>query len=139
LLGATLNRPALPKAHERFRRPQASIVLGDKGRIFLSAAIAAQGIYVALILARPDSTHVDVREFSGCISCHGNGMSPSSLNNVPGIAGQNFEYLVQALNAYRNGERIGYSAKPMVDVAKELAPVEIPVVAAFFSNLRPVR
>jgi cytochrome c553 len=66
-------------------------------------------------------------------------MSPPSLNNVPGIAGQNFEYLVQALNAYRNGERIGYSAKPMVDVAKELAPAEISVDAAFFSNLRPVR
>jgi cytochrome c553 len=65
-------------------------------------------------------------------------MSPPLLNNVPGIAGQNYEYLVQALKAYRDGERMGPSAMPMVEVVKELAPAEIPILAAFFSSLRPV-
>ena len=67
-----------------------------------------------------------------CTGCHG---IPQYKNiyphySVPKIGGQNFEYLVQALTAYRNGAREhptmqaqaqGYSEQDIVDIATYLS------------------
>ena len=70
-----------------------------------------------------------------CTGCHGiagyNNAYPTY--HVPKIAGQNYEYLLAALNAYRNGERPhptmqaqaqGYSAEDLDDIATYLSSLK---------------
>jgi cytochrome c553 len=58
---------------------------------------------------------------------------------VPIIAGQQYQYLLRALTAYRNGERTGEQAAAMTQIAKGLAFGDLPVAAEFYANLRSVR
>lgn len=69
-----------------------------------------------------------------CTGCHG---IPGYKNvyptyNVPKIAGQNYEYLVTALKAYRSGERAHATMKLQ---ARALSDQEIEDVAAYFASL----
>ena len=69
-----------------------------------------------------------------CTGCHG---IPGYKNiyptyHVPKIGGQNYEYLVAALKAYRNGER----DHPTMEVqAASLTDQEIEDVSAYFASL----
>ena len=76
-----------------------------------------------------------------CTGCHG---IPQYKNiyphySVPKIGGQNFEYLVAALTAYRKGEREhptmqaqaqGYSEQDILDIATYLSSLGQPAEAA---------
>jgi cytochrome c553 len=69
-----------------------------------------------------------------CTGCHGipgyNNIYPTY--KVPKIGGQNYEYLVAALKAYRNGER----DHPTMEVhASSLSDQEIENVSAYFASL----
>ena len=69
-----------------------------------------------------------------CGGCHGvpgyNNIYPTY--KVPKIGGQNFEYLVLALNAYRNGERDHPTMKVQ---AQALTDKEIEDIATYLSSL----
>ena len=66
-----------------------------------------------------------------CASCHGqNGISP--IPNYPNLKGQNEQYLVKALRAYRDGRRSDPTMSPM---AKPLSDRDIDDLAAYFSSL----
>ena len=69
-----------------------------------------------------------------CSGCHGipgyNNVYPTY--KVPKVGGQNYAYLVSALNAYRNGER---KHPTMVAQASSLSDQEIEDVAAYFASL----
>jgi len=69
-----------------------------------------------------------------CSGCHGipgyNNVYPTY--KVPKVGGQNYAYLVSALNAYRNGER---KHRTMVAQASSLSDQEIEDVAAYFASL----
>lgn len=69
-----------------------------------------------------------------CTGCHG---IPGYKNvyptfHVPKIGGQNREYLVLALHAYRNGER---NHQTMKSQAQSLSDKDIEDVAAYFASL----
>lgn len=68
-----------------------------------------------------------------CTGCHGipgyNNVYPTY--KVPKVGGQNYEYLVAALKAYRNGER----DHPTMELhAKSLSDQEIENVSAYFAS-----
>lgn len=69
-----------------------------------------------------------------CTGCHGipgyNNVYPTY--KVPKIGGQNYEYLVIALEAYRDGER---DHATMELQARSLSDREIEDVAAYFATL----
>lgn len=69
-----------------------------------------------------------------CTGCHGipgyNNVYPTY--KVPKIGGQNYEYLVIALEAYRDGDRDHPTMKWQ---AKSLSDQEIEDVAAYFASL----
>ncbi|MFA9460148.1 c-type cytochrome [Thiohalorhabdus methylotrophus] len=68
-----------------------------------------------------------------CMGCHG---VPEYTNayptyNVPKVGGQQYQYLVSALKAYRSGKR----AHPtMQSQAKSLSDEDIRDIAAFFAQ-----
>ena len=69
-----------------------------------------------------------------CIGCHGipgyNNAYPTY--NVPKIGGQNYEYLVSALQAYRNGER----KHPTMQLqASSLSEQDINDISTYFASL----
>ena len=69
-----------------------------------------------------------------CAGCHGipgyNNVYPTYA--VPKVGGQNYEYLVAALKAYRNGER----DHPTMELqASSLTDQEIENIAAYFSSI----
>ena len=71
-----------------------------------------------------------------CAGCH----SPQGVGNepagYPALGGQNAEYLVKQLKAYRDGERnSGVNASIMMDVASKLTDAEIEAVSSYISGL----
>ena len=69
-----------------------------------------------------------------CTGCHGipgyNNVYPTY--KVPKIGGQNYEYLVVALKAYRNGER---DHSTMESQASSLSDGDMEDIAAYFASL----
>ncbi|RBP33235.1 cytochrome c553 [Marinobacter pelagius] len=71
-----------------------------------------------------------------CAGCH----NPQGKGNEPGgypaLGGQNAEYVIKQLNAYRDGSRnTGANAAIMMDVAAKLTDAEIQAVANYVSGL----
>ena len=97
-------------------------------RFALATVFAAACLPVA---AKGDAEAGKLRVYT-CTGCHG---IPGYRNvyphyHVPRIAGQNYEYLLTALNAYRTGERKhptmqaqaeGFSAQDLDDIATYLS------------------
>ncbi len=79
------------------------------------------------------SAEAGAKKNSMCIGCHGIPEYKTAypvLYRVPKIAGQNIDYIVSALNAYKSGER---NHPSMVAVAKTLTDQDIADLAAFYS------
>ncbi|WP_426415135.1 c-type cytochrome [Aestuariirhabdus sp. LZHN29] len=69
-----------------------------------------------------------------CAACHGaNGKA--TIPTYPNLAGQNFNYIVYALNAYKSGARAGGQAAIMQGQAATLSDEDIANLAAYFSSL----
>ncbi|NVD35884.1 c-type cytochrome [Marinobacter lutaoensis] len=69
-----------------------------------------------------------------CAACHGqNGQA--QIPTYPNLAGQNEQYLVMALKAYKNKERTGGQAVIMQSQAAALSDTDIADLAAYFSSL----
>lgn len=97
-------------------------------RLAACLALAAVALPVA---AKGDSDAGKLKVYT-CTGCHG---IPGYKNaypqyHVPKIGGQNYEYLLAALNAYRTGERVhptmqaqaeGYSEQDIDDIATYLS------------------
>jgi len=67
-----------------------------------------------------------------CMACHGeNGHSVAP--GYPHLAGQDGDYLVKALQAYRGGQL--RQDPTMTEMAKPLTDADIENIAAFFSSL----
>lgn len=67
-----------------------------------------------------------------CVACHGqNGIAVSPA--WPTLAGQHEEYLVHALNAYRNGSR---KEAVMTQMAAALTDADVELLARYYSRLK---
>ncbi len=70
-----------------------------------------------------------------CASCHGaDGIA--LMPTYPNLAGQNEEYLVLALQAYRSKERQGGNAALMHAMSANLSDEDINDLAAYFASLK---
>ncbi|HNP36072.1 MAG TPA: cytochrome c [Woeseiaceae bacterium] len=73
-----------------------------------------------------------IEETATCVACHGqNGISVSPA--WPSLAGQHEEYLVHALNQYRDGTR---KDPVMAQMAAPLSDDDVKLMARYFSRLK---
>lgn len=95
-------------------------------------------LFLAIFLAGPafsagDPVAGKTKAYT-CTGCHGipgyNNIYPTY--KVPKIGGQNYQYLVSALRAYRDGDR---KHATMTLQAQALSDQEIEDVAAYFASL----
>lgn len=68
-----------------------------------------------------------------CGACHGQtGKAAASI--YPNLAGQNADYIVSALKAYRAGQRTGGMTAMMTPQAANLSDKDIADIAAYYSE-----
>ena len=77
------------------------------------------------------------QKFVQCASCHGADGRATVMANYPKIGGQNPEYVVSALKAYRDRRRLGTNAALMSEVARPLTDEDIANLAAYIQTLVP--
>lgn len=70
-----------------------------------------------------------------CVTCHGTD-GIALMPSYPNLAGQNEEYLVSALKAYRSKERQGGNSALMHAMAANLSDEDIADLAAYFASLK---
>ena len=89
---------------------------------------------LALLLVLPTlaqaATPVRPAKLGQCVACHGDN-GRSRVPGTPHLAGQDERYLVQALRAYRNGDR---RAMPMNSIANTLQPRDIAALARWYAT-----
>lgn len=101
-------------------------------RFALALLLAATA---APVLAKGDAENGKLKVYT-CSGCHG---IPGYKNvyphySVPRIAGQNYEYLLAALNGYRKGER---KHPTMRAQAEGFTAQELDDIATYLSSLAP--
>jgi cytochrome c len=69
-----------------------------------------------------------------CRTCHGEGGAKSLIPSYPKLNGQNKEYLIGSLNAYKKGDRKGGMAGLMTAQVSMLSDAEIEELAAYYSS-----
>ena len=73
----------------------------------------------------------EARYAQNCGNCHGpGGMGPASY---PKLKGKEIPYLVDRLNTYRAGTKIGPNSDLMIMMAQPLSDVEIANLAAYLN------
>ncbi|MEL6115454.1 cytochrome c [Photobacterium sp. SP02] len=70
-----------------------------------------------------------------CAACHG-ADGKAVIPGYPNLGGQNEQYLVNALKAYKNKERNGGNAILMQPQAAMLSDTDIDNLAAYFSQMK---
>ena len=102
-------------------------------RLYMVAAATALSLFTGSAFAAGDAAAGKVKAYT-CTGCHGipgyNNVYPTY--NVPKIAGQNFEYLVGALKAYRSGDR---QHDTMSAQASSLSDADIENISAWLASL----
>ena len=102
------------------------------------------GLAAAAALLATVSAHAEGDKAAGrtlvytCAGCHG---VPGYSNAypdypVPKIAGQNEQYIINALNEYKNGDR---TYPTMVAQAQSLSEQNIKDIAPYLSSLTPIK
>ncbi|MBW8076636.1 MAG: c-type cytochrome [Gallionella sp.] len=101
-----------------------------------AVGLAAFGVFTAF--ATVSSTTLKPDAVAGksesvlCATCHGSdGMSVAT--NIPNLAGQHYEYLMQQLIAYKDGTR---KNGVMTEMVRPMPLTELRNVAAYFSTIR---
>jgi cytochrome c553 len=94
----------------------------------LSSALCAALIGSTTTLASDDLGKKKADE--ACAACHGPEGNKPITPETPRLAGQQYDYLVQALNEYRKGTR---DNAVMSAMAKPLTKTEIGELARYFS------
>jgi len=110
----------------------------DRGRLVLVTALGALGLLATgLSVAEPGSSSLASGrdKYVQCASCHGSDGRSAVMPQYPKIGGQNLEYLVNALKAYRDGRRQGTYASIMSAAAKPLSDTDIADLAAYVASL----
>jgi len=88
---------------------------------------------LACTLSHGEVTDADRKKAEGaCAACHGPAGAKPTMPGAPKLAGQQYEYLVQTLEAFRSGSRespiMGAMAKPLTDA-------DIRSMARYYSEL----
>lgn len=86
--------------------------------------------FAPLAAAGPASPVAKPAKLGQCVACHGED-GRSRVRGTPHLAGQDETYLINALNAYRDGKR---QAQPMNSLANTLQPRDIAALAKWYSS-----
>ena len=101
--------------------------------LIFSALLLTSATLFCLLWATDDAESGKVKAYT-CTGCHGipgyNNVYPTY--KVPKIGGQNYEYLVIALKAYKSGDR---NHPTMQLQAKSLSEQDIEDISAYFASL----
>ena len=108
-------------------------------QVLRAAVFAASFVSMASTHAAGDAGRGEQKAKQACAACHAvNGDWNKTLQpEYPKLAGQHYDYLVTALNAYKQGDKsvIGRKSAVMAPMAAGLSRQEIEDVAAFLSKL----
>jgi len=95
--------------------------------------VCAFCLFFASISFANDIDEGNERFHKNCHNCHGKaGMGVASY---PKVAGLESEYIVDRLNRYRSGEKIGSNSGLMISMARKLTDREIDILAAYLSSI----
>lgn len=73
-----------------------------------------------------------------CAACHGaNGVAIAPT--YPNLAGQNAEYIVAQLKAFKSGERTGASSAIMAPMSMPLTEQDMLDLAAYYNSMEPAK
>ena len=98
----------------------------------LQAAALCASLGAGLSAMAHDDAAAGKKAEQVCASCHGPRGNQPVMPITPRLAGQQYEYLRQALTAYHNGSR----QNPMMSaMAQPLTPGEIDDLAWYYSRL----
>lgn len=97
----------------------------------LIAAMAALGSLLAAGVAKPQDIALGEYLSAECVTCHQ--LSGQSTGAIPPIVGLPEDHFIEALLAYKNGER---NNDVMRNIASRLTMEEIAAVAAYFATQR---
>ena len=70
--------------------------------------------------------------WAGCAACHGN--EGQGMGIFPKLAGQNSDYIISRLNAYKNREQIGNMSSTMWSQAGMLSDQDINTIGKFIEE-----
>ncbi|MBU2953153.1 c-type cytochrome [Marinobacter sp. F3R08] len=97
------------------------------------AGILALGAAVPVVASAADA-EAGKAKAAVCAACHGqNGVA--QIPTYPNLAGQNEQYLVSSIKAYKNKQRTGGQAAIMQGQAAALSDTDIANLAAYFASL----
>jgi cytochrome c553 len=95
----------------------------------LAVVLCASLLFTTAVLANDEAGKKKADE--ACAACHGPGGNKPITPDTPRLGGQQYEYLVHALDDYRNGTR---DNAVMSAMAKPLTKQEIGELAGYFSR-----
>lgn len=97
----------------------------------LAAALLAGGLAAGVASAQ-DAGALQVRSWAAtCANCHGtDGKSVALDSGLLGLAGLDKAYIVDQLNAFRDGKR---PATVMHQIVKGYTPAQLDAIAAYFA------
>lgn len=101
----------------------------------LTAITVAALTFSASALAKDDIAAGKAKAQHACSACHGLD-GHADIASYPNLAGQNRQYLIKALKAYRNKDRSGGQASIMQSQASALSDQQIRDVAAYYASLK---
>jgi cytochrome c553 len=100
---------------------------------YTMAALFVLGSSVPALSVAADAAAGEARA-AVCAACHGkNGIA--QIPGYPNLAGQNEQYLVSSLKAYKNNQRMGGNATIMQGQASGLSDEDIANLAAYYAGL----
>jgi len=105
-----------------------------KQKLMVSILLATSMLFAFSGIAKAGDAAAGKEKNSMCVGCHGiEGYRTAfpEAYHVPKIGGQHAEYLIKALEGYRDGTR---SHPSMTALAKTLSDQDIKDLAAFYAN-----
>ena len=105
-----------------------------KQKLMVSLLLATSMLFAFSGIAQAGDAAAGEAKNSMCVGCHGiDGYRTAfpEAYHVPKIGGQHVEYLIKALEGYRDGTR---SHPSMTALAKTLSDQDIKDLAAFYAN-----
>ena len=102
-------------------------------RGFSLVCVLASVFFAGQVMAADEAA--GQKKAASCVACHGaNGVA--IIPGYPSLKGQNEQYLVMSMQAYKNKQRTGGMASMMQAQMSILSNEDIENLAAYFANMK---
>src|SRR5258706_7396287 len=106
--------------------------LTDQDIADIAAYYASGALIPAHGAAHLETSEATLKKAETCAACHGKPGDKPTLPDAPALAGQQYQYLVHALNVFRSGTRENAMMGPL---AKSLSDSDIRELSKYYSSL----